>query len=72
MNEILQEAEQYNKMSMARMSYTDKVMASRLGKKLVLAINEFYKKSKDPELMEVMKLVTVKKRKIDKKLHISI
>ncbi len=72
MKEILEEAEEYNKMSMSRMSYTDKVKASRLGKKIVLAINEFYKKTKDPELMEMMKLVTVKKRKIDKKLHITI
>lgn len=72
MEEILQEAEQYNKMSMARMSYTDKVKASMQGKELVLSINEVYKKTNDPELMEVMKLVTIKKKKIDKKLRISI
>ncbi|MGY6650318.1 hypothetical protein [Wenyingzhuangia sp. IMCC45574] len=72
MKEILKEAEEYSNMSMSRMSYTDKVKASMLGKKIVLTINEFYKKSKDPQLMEVMKLVTAKKKKIEKRLQISI
>lgn len=72
MEEIIEEAEQYQKMSMARMSYTDKVKASMLGKKIVLKINEFYKKNHDPKLMEIMKLVTVKKIKIEKRLQLSI
>ncbi|GAA0712580.1 hypothetical protein GCM10009430_03150 [Aquimarina litoralis] len=53
---------------MSNMSTSDRVSASREAKLLVLSINEIYKKSKDPKLMDVMKLITLKKRKIDKRL----
>jgi len=35
---------------------------------LVLTINEIYKKTKDPSLMDIMKRITKKKHKIDKRL----
>jgi hypothetical protein len=50
------------------MSTSDRVKYSREGKSLVLAINEVYKDSKDPELMEWMKRLTVKKQKIEKRI----
>jgi hypothetical protein len=50
------------------MSTSDRVKYSREGKALVLAINEVYKTSKDPELMEWMKRLTVKKQKIEKRI----
>lgn len=43
-------------------------MASREAKRLILALNEIYKKSKDTKLMDIMKLLTAKKRKIEKRL----
>jgi len=66
---ILEQARQYCKLSMKNLSTSDRVEFSRLGKQIVLAINKVYKKNKDPKLMEVMKLVTFKKRKIDKRLR---
>lgn len=68
MTSIIEQAYEYNKMSMSHLSTSDRVKASRLGKKIVLAINEVYKKTQDPELMQIMKLVTDKKRKIEKRL----
>ena len=50
------------------MSTSDRVVASREAKRLVLAINEIYKKSKDSTLMDVMKELTVKKKRIEIRL----
>lgn len=71
MSTIIEQAKQYCKISMKNLSTSDRVKFSRLGKKIVLAINSVYKKTNDPKLMELMKLmklVTFKKRKIDKRL----
>ena len=68
MSTIIEQAKQYCKISMKNLSTSDRVKFSRLGKKIVLAINSVYKKTNDPKLMDLMKLVTFKKRKIDKRL----
>ena len=52
---------------MSHMSTSDKVAASREAKRLILAINERYKETKDETLMDLMKRLTVKKKKIEKK-----
>jgi len=66
--DIIQQAYQYENLSMRNLSTSDRIKASRLGKKIVLAINEVYKQTKNPKLMEIMKSVTQKKRKIEKRL----
>lgn len=65
---ILQEAEEFEKAKMSHMSTSDRVTASREAKRLVLAINEIYKKTKDTNLMDVMKRLTAKKKRIDIRL----
>ncbi|GGD13272.1 hypothetical protein GCM10011368_14040 [Hyunsoonleella pacifica] len=50
------------------MTTSDRVQASRMGKEIILGINATYKKTKDPELMKIMKAVTEKKRKFEKRL----
>lgn len=65
---LIEKALEFEKRSMARMTTSDRVLASREAKAIVLAINTIYKKTKDPKLMDIMKLVTIKKRKIDKRL----
>ncbi|QTD38533.1 hypothetical protein JL193_04390 [Polaribacter batillariae] len=47
---------------------SDRILASREVKALVLELNEEYKKDKDPELMDLMKRLTVVKQKIEKRL----
>ncbi len=66
--ELLQQAELYENATMSHMSTSDRVAASREGKRLILAINEVYKKTKDSKLMDVMKRLTVKKKKIEKRI----
>jgi hypothetical protein len=45
--EILQEAEVFENAKMSNMSNSDRVTASRETKRLVLAINKIYKKTKE-------------------------
>ena len=47
---------------------SDRILASREVKSLILGINEIYKKNKDGELMDLMKRLTVIKQKIEKRL----
>lgn len=50
-------------------SRNDKIIASREAKELILGLNEIYKRTKDSELMEMMKRLTVIKRKVEKRLN---
>ncbi len=67
--ELLDHAEEFIKRKMSNMSTSDRVEASREAKKLILSINEIYKETKDSNLMDVMKRVTEKKKKIEKRLN---
>jgi hypothetical protein len=66
--EILQEAEIFEKAKMSHMSNSDRVTASREAKRLVLAINKIYKRTKEATLMDLMKRLTEKKKRIDIRL----
>ena len=66
--ELLSRASEFENRSLSHMSTSDRVAASREAKALILSINEVYKETKDAELMEVMKRLTEKKRKIEKRL----
>ncbi|SCY36176.1 hypothetical protein SAMN05192588_2483 [Nonlabens sp. Hel1_33_55] len=66
--EIKEQAQEYIGMSMSNMSTSDRVHASRKGKEIVLALNEIYKETKDEDIMDLMKEMTVKKQKIEKRL----
>lgn len=65
---LMEEALAFEVAKMSNMSTSDRVKASREAKRLILAINEVYKESQDPELMDLMKRLTVKKKKIEKRL----
>ncbi len=69
MDILLKEATVFENAKMSHMSTSDRVVASREAKRLILAINEIYKQTKDSSLMEVMKRLTEKKRKIEKRLN---
>ncbi|MEQ3656282.1 MAG: hypothetical protein ABNH00_10500 [Dokdonia sp.] len=66
--DLLQQAYSFENAKMSHMSTSDRVAASREAKRLILEINEIYKQSKDASLMEVMKRLTAKKKKIEKRL----
>ena len=66
--ELLERATEFENRSLSHMSTSDRVAASREAKELILSINEVYKESKETELMDVMKRLTEKKKKIEKRL----
>ncbi|NKI31794.1 hypothetical protein [Croceivirga thetidis] len=66
--DLLVRAEEYENRTMSHMSTSDRVKASREGKELVLALNEIFKKTKDSKIMDAMKRITAKKRKIEKRI----
>ncbi len=66
--DIVEKALEFENEKMRNMSTSDRVAASRRAKELILSLNEIYKESKDPELMDLMKRLTAKKQKIDKRL----
>ena len=66
--ELIQDALEFENRKMSNMSTSDRVAASREAKSLILSINEIYKKTKDADLMDLMKRLTAKKRKIEKRL----
>jgi hypothetical protein len=66
--EKIQEANKFLDRRLSHMSTSDRVKASREAKSLVLGLNEIYKRTKDPKLMDIMKAITVKKQKIEKRI----
>ncbi|WP_194851453.1 hypothetical protein [Nonlabens antarcticus] len=66
--EIKEQAQEFIGMSMSNMSTSDRVHASRKGKEIVLALNEIFKETKNDDIMDLMKEVTIKKQKIEKRL----
>ncbi|MGB5820646.1 MAG: hypothetical protein WBG90_14270 [Saonia sp.] len=65
---LIEEAAEFEKRKMSNMSTSDRVEASREAKRLILSVNEIYKETKDSTLMDLMKRLTDKKRKIEKRL----
>ncbi|MEZ4809428.1 MAG: hypothetical protein R2819_03640 [Allomuricauda sp.] len=65
---LLEQAAEFERRTLSHMSTSDRVAASREAKNLILSINEIYKKTKDSKLMDIMKSLTEKKRKIEKRL----
>ncbi len=47
---------------------SERIMAAREAKDVILEVNELYKEKKDPKLMDLMKRLTVIKQKIEKRL----
>lgn len=66
--ELINEAIEFENAKMSNMSTSDRVVASREAKRLILELNEVYKTSKDSSLMDMMKRLTEKKKKIEKRL----
>lgn len=66
--ELIEKALEFESRTMSNMTTSDRVSASREAKSLILSINQVYKETKDPELMDIMKRLTAKKQKIEKRL----
>jgi len=66
--EIIDKALEFEQRKHTFKTTSERIESSREVKNLILSINDIYKKDKDPELMDLMKRLTVIKQKIEKRL----
>jgi len=66
--DLINRALEFEKQKRSSLSTSDRVKISREAKSLILGLNEIYKKKKDAKIMDIMKRLTVIKRKIEKRL----
>ena len=65
---VIEKAIEFESRKHVYKSTNEKIVASREVKGLILDLNEIYKKNKDPEIMDIMKRLTIIKRKVEKRL----
>lgn len=65
---IIEEALEFEKNYKFFKSRNQKIEASRKAKEIILSINNIYKVSNDNNLMDIMKRMTVVKKKLEKRL----
>jgi len=66
--ELIEKAIEFETRKHKFITTSDRILASREVKDLILSLNEVYKKDKDPEIMDLMKRLTVVKQRIEKRL----
>lgn len=70
--ELIQNALEFEQRKMILKTTNERILASREVKSLILSLNEVYKTTKNPELMDLMKRLTVIKQKIEKRLNLRL
>lgn len=65
---LLQKANEFENRKMRYPTTSDRVLAAREAKELILSLNEVYKKKKDEKIMDMMKRLTKIKQKIERRL----
>lgn len=66
--ELIERALAFEKRKHTFKTTSERIESSREVKALILDLNTIYKETKDPELMDLMKRLTVIKQKIEKRL----
>ena len=66
--EILDKALEFEQRKLSFQNTSDRIVAPREAKELILSLNDIYKVNQDPEVMDLMKRLTVIKRKIEVRL----
>ena len=66
--DVLERALEFENRKFSFKTTSDRILASREVKALILELNEVYKLEKDPEIMDQMNRLTAVKQKIEKRL----
>ncbi|WP_439130652.1 hypothetical protein [Polaribacter sp.] len=66
--ELIEKALEFENRKMRFPTTSDRILASREAKSLILDLNEIYKKNKDKKIMDIMKRLTAIKQRIEKRL----
>ena len=67
-DDTLKKALEFENRKFSFKTTSDRILAAREAKDLILEVNELYKKEKDAKLMDLMKRLTAIKQKIEKRL----
>jgi len=70
--DLVQKALEYEQRKISLKTTNERIIASKEVKSLILGINEIYKKTKNPNLMDLMKRLTVIKKKAEKRLLMTV
>lgn len=66
--EIIKRAEEFEQRKFSFKNTSERILASREAKEIVLELNELFKMGHDPKIMDLMKRITQIKRNIEKRL----
>jgi hypothetical protein len=66
--ETIERALEFENRKFSFKTTSDRILAAREAKDLILEVNEIYKEKKDSKLMDLMKRLTLIKQKIEKRL----
>lgn len=66
--ELVEQALEFEQKKLSLKSTNERIIAAKKVKTIILGINEIYKKTENPELMDIMKRLTVIKQKVEKRL----
>jgi len=66
--DLIEKALEFENRKMRFPTTSDRILASREAKDLILSLNEIYKKNKDQKIMDIMKRLTAIKQRIEKRL----
>ena len=67
--DIINNALEFEQRKQSFKTTSERIKASREVKGLILSLNKIYKEAQDPEIMDLMKRLTVIKKKIEKRLR---
>jgi hypothetical protein len=68
--ELVLQALEFEKNEKSFKTRNDKIIALKEAKRIILSINDVYKRNRDEKLMNIMKRVSVIKVKLEKRLKI--
>jgi len=70
--DLVEKALEFEQRKISLKTTNERIIASKEVKSLILGINEIYKKTKNPNLMDLMKRLTVIKKKAEKRLLMTV
>ncbi len=70
--DLVEKALEFEQRKISLKTTNERIIASKEVKALILGINEIYKKTKNPNLMDLMKRLTVIKKKAEKRLLMTV
>ena len=66
--DIIKKAKEFEERKHSFANTSERIIASREAKEIILSLNEVYKLAHDPYIMDLMKRITEIKRNIEKRL----